>query len=276
MGVPIAMGVPMLRSTANRIMPCSSGTDRDPSQSAAARVGFRTTLPSAFISRTRRLHSEPERMISRRPQFSGLLRVATNAITTSTPITPATIHRLLCTALTGWLQSTLARTLLRMAGLIRTAPTSSSTCVTRPASEFNPTDPTAAPRLSPCRCRKRTLTAIPPEPAGSRWLANDAATWTANTRLTGGNPGIEPNWVTVPATQIATVATTARMSHSASAPARLAAPELTVSRFMMPSMITAVVTPMASRTWEIDEPAEAPRSRARAERTEPVACSRLC
>ncbi|MDX6433592.1 MAG: hypothetical protein QOE54_5958 [Streptosporangiaceae bacterium] len=228
-------------------MPCNSGTDRDPSQSAAARDGLRTTVPSDFISRTRRFHAQRQRAISARPQLPGLPRVTTNAIRMSAPATAPTTHKLFPAALTGCFQSILSRTLLSTAGLIRTAPATSMMCVTRPASEFSPTDPTAAPRLSPCRWRKRTLTAMPPEPAGSRWLANDAATCTANTRLTGGNPGIEPNWVTVPATQIATVATTARMSHCVSAPARLAPPARTVSRFMRPRMITAVVTPMASR-----------------------------
>jgi hypothetical protein len=68
-----------------------------------------------------------------------------------------------------------------------------------PATRLSATAPTAAPRLIPHRRRNRTLTAIPPDPLGSTWLANVAATCTANSRRSGNRMATEPSWLTVPA-----------------------------------------------------------------------------
>lgn len=148
---------------------------------------------------------------------------------------------------------------LSVPGASTIAAASNSRWVTRPASEFSATAPTAALRLSPSRRRKRTLTAMPPAPAGSRWLANAAANCTANTRCTGGSTGIEPIWVTVPTTQIAAVAAIATMSQDPSALARLCPPASTAARWSTATTITAMVTPTASRVWDIGARADAVR-----------------
>lgn len=154
-------------------------------------------------------------------------------------------------------QSNWLRTLLIMVGLTTIAATSMTTCETSPASEFRPTEPTAAPRPSPCLCRKRTFTTIPPVPAGRRWLAKLAATWTANTLRTGGLTGIEPNWVIVPTTSSMTEMNRASRSHPTLACARARMPRRTSPRLFTPMITTATTTPKASRIWGREESASA-------------------
>ena len=75
--------------------------------------------------------------------------------------------------------------------------------VTRVAIEFSPTAAIAAVRLSPDRCRNRTLTAIPPTLPGTTWFTELAATCTANSWASGGRMDTEPSWLAVPATHSA-------------------------------------------------------------------------
>ena len=258
----------MLFSTVKRISPWMSGTENEPSQSAAARDGCRITALSAFTSRTSRPVSVRIRRARRSSQAPALVsrahRSAIRAATTSTAIPAAepsqTVSGTDCTAPTQFVQSNCCRTLPSIAGLIAIAPTSSETWHTRPASELSPTEPTAAPRPSPSRCRKRTFTAIWPVPAGSRWLTKEAATWTAKTLLTGGVAGIEPNWVTVPTTNSIKDRTVARLSQSALAAASALMPFITSFRLSTPMMTTATATTMASRIWGSEESASALRS----------------
>ena len=51
----------------------------------------------------------------------------------------------------------------------------SEMCATSPATVLSPTPDTATGRSTPCFCRKRTLRAMPPSPAGASLLANEAA-----------------------------------------------------------------------------------------------------
>jgi hypothetical protein len=132
------------------------------------------------------------------------------------------------------------------AGASATATTSSAVWVTVPASRLSATEPTAEARLSPCRCRKRTLTAIPPQPAGSTWLANPAATCTANRRRNGTRTGTEPSWLTVPAVHSPRVPVAARASQVRSARATLSEPASSIARSCISSATIVTVTASAS------------------------------
>ncbi len=118
--------------------------------------------------------------------------------------------------------------------------------VTPPAAMFSATAPTASPRLSPYRRRNRTLTASPPDPPGSTWFANVAATCTANSRNSGSRGRTEPSWLTVPAVQSSTVPAAASRIQARSAPATLSEPASSIVRCRTSSTTSATATPTES------------------------------
>ena len=68
------------------------------------------------------------------------------------------------------------------------------------------------------------MTASPPDPPGSTWLANVAATCTANSRNSGSRGRTEPSWLTVPAVQSSIVLAAASPIQARSARATLSEP----------------------------------------------------
>ena len=68
----------------------------------------------------------------------------------------------------------------------------STMCTAKPATELSPTLDAATGASTPDFCKYRTLSAMPPTPAGARLLANDAATCASNVGTARRRAGTAP------------------------------------------------------------------------------------
>ena len=68
----------------------------------------------------------------------------------------------------------------------------STRCTVTPATELSPTLEAATGASTPDFCKYRTLSAMPPKPAGARLLANDAATCANNVGMARRRAGTAP------------------------------------------------------------------------------------